>query len=945
MQSFNDLIEPDLFVWERVEAALSHTGLDRDTDFVAQLRSLALASNYASTQLGKYPELLDELHGCRDWQLDEPALARALEDLTDDGQIKRVLRLFRHRKMLRILYLDVCLSAAVEDTLQRLTDLADALIRQALSRAEAILSAKHGQPLDTQGETMQLNVIGMGKLGGGELNFSSDIDLICVYSDDGRLSGFGQQEHCQYFANVARLFKKFLHDSTADGFVYRVDLRLRPWGDSGPLVLSHEAFEHYYQLHGREWEQYAMVKARVITGSDDDRKYLQSILKPFVYRRYHDYRVFDGLAQLKNKIDQQARRKNERNNIKTGHGGIREIEFYVQAFQILKGGRNHLLQTPSLFRAMQVIAEQQITDPAEVTRMRTAYCFLRRLENHIQMMDDQQTHDIPANANHRQRIAQLMGFSDWAGLEETLQGNQTLVNGIFASLFDQHDEKNGSNEGLVHLNELDADEHLQQVRQMGFAETGSIHQRLQTFYASKAFLFMSEKAKRRFHCFFPQLLKLVAAQTHQARLLDRMLELLSSIAGRSVYFELLYQREGLLEKLVSLFDSSSLIAREVTRYPMLLESILHPEQLENRFDPDYLTHSLGVQLHNIAGDIEMELDVLRQFKRAHTIEIATASLANEIDTTRVSDCLSQLAAIIVQAVYELAWRELTAIHGEPRCTIDGQTRSPGFGILAYGKLGGRELHYESDLDIVFVHNSSDEDQLTNGSRSIDNNIFFARLAQKIISKITLLTAAGKLYEIDTRLRPDGASGMLVSPLHAFRHYQLNKAWVWEHQAIVRARFIAGDPGLGNEVESIRREVMQLPRDDQTLRAEIAAMRQRMYEAKKPPEGEIVNLKHSLGCMVDIEFMLQYWVLRHANKFASLCESTDNIGLIGRLYELELISSRQHQLADAYQTYHRCLQARVIQNQPAELPSADIANEIALVRQCWRDTFQLETTTG
>jgi glutamate-ammonia-ligase adenylyltransferase len=945
MNSFNALIQPDLFSWERLEAALAETGLDGDKRFVEELQRLALASNYAATQLGKYPDLLNELHHCTDWQLDEATLEQSLQDLVDENAIKQQLRLFRHRKMLRILYLDQCLDAAVEDTLQRLTDLADALIRQALARAEALLSAKHGQPFDQLGDPMQLNIIGMGKLGGGELNFSSDIDLICVYAEEGQLKGFGQHEHSQYFANVTRLFKKLLNDATADGFVYRVDLRLRPWGDSGPPVLSHAAFEHYYQLHGREWEQYAMVKARVITGSDSDRKYLQSILRPFVYRRYHDYRVFDGLAQLKKKIDQQARSKHELNNLKTGRGGIREIEFYVQAFQILKGGRNHSLQTPSLFQAMRVIDEQNITEHDELDTMRSAYCFLRRLENHVQMMDDQQTHDIPTNENHRQRIAIQMGFADWDALDIELQRRQAQVSSIFESLFVQQDQASDKHDTPLHLNEIDADSHLKQVRELGFADCEDIHARLQAFYASKAFLFMSDKAKQRFHCFFPRLLKLVARQPSQLELLDKMLSLLSSIAGRSVYFELLYQHETLMEKLVDLFNGSNWIASEVTRYPMLLESILYPEHLENRFDPDYLAHSLKVQLHNISGDIELELDVLRQFKRAHTIEIASASLADEIDSAQVANHLSQLAGIILRAVYDLAWRELTASYGSPRCRIEGETRTAGFAILAYGKLGGRELHYQSDLDIVFVHDSDGDEQVTDGDKAIDNSMFFARLGQKIISKITLLTPAGKLYEIDTRLRPDGASGMLSSPLQVFRHYQLNNAWVWEHQALVRARWIAGNPDLNAAFENIRREVIQQPRQDAELKREIVNMRQRMYEAKKPPEGETINIKHSRGCMVDIEFMVQYLVLRHANKFASLCESTDNIGLIGTLFDLGLISNEDRGMADVYQTYHRWLQALVIQDRPAELPRIQIEREIALVRQCWDRMFSDVSTVA
>ncbi|MCK4709115.1 MAG: bifunctional glutamine synthetase adenylyltransferase/deadenyltransferase, partial [Gammaproteobacteria bacterium] len=412
-----------------------------------------------------------------------------------------------------------------------------------------------------------------------------------------------------------------LHETTADGFVYRVDLRLRPWGDAGPLVLSHNAFEHYYQLHGREWEQYAMVKARVITGSDSDKKYLKSIIKPFVYRRYHDYRVFDGLAQLKLKIDRQAKHSETRNNVKIGRGGIREIEFFVQAFQILKGGRNHQLQTQSLFKAIETLTQQHITDTETLVNMRESYCFLRLLENRLQMLNDQQTHEVPQKQNTRDRLCLLLGYADWQGLEKELKHHQHRVNEIFSSLFDQQQESQ-QQDIVQNFDELSEEQHLQAIESLGFTQTQQIHQRLVQFYQSRSLLFMSEKAKKRFHAFFPELLKQISQHQQQFELLEKLLALLSSIAGRSVYFELLYLNIPLLVKLVHLFDSSNWIATEVTRYPMLLESLLFPGQFEDRLNKQKLQQELQIQLQNVADDEELELDVLRQFKRAQTIVIA-----------------------------------------------------------------------------------------------------------------------------------------------------------------------------------------------------------------------------------------------------------------------------------------------------------------------------------
>jgi len=935
--TFETLIKPDLFHWEQLQQQLTDKNVTAQA-FIESLQRMALASNYAVTQLARYPLLIDTLEGLTAFDLNPEQLIKKLTDTHDPEQIKHELRLFRHQKLVEIIYLDICADETVKDTLLHLSQLADLLIEQALIKAEQILSAKHGQPVDLQGEPMQMNIIGMGKLGGRELNFSSDVDLICTYSDDGELKGFGQLSHTQYFSNVVKLFKQFLNDTTADGFVYRVDLRLRPWGNSGPIVLSHNGFEHYYQLHGREWEQYAMVKARVITGSDNDRQYLNSILKPFIYRRYHDYRVFDGLAQLKGKIDKQARAKSARCNVKIGRGGIREIEFFVQAFQILKGGRNHQLQTQSLYQVLKVLADHDIVEAQTLDDLRDSYDFLRMLENRIQMLNDQQTHEIPDKPNLLERIALLMKFPDWPTLEQALEQHQSRVNEYFSGLFSADEQGQEKQPTLQNLDELPDDEHYEIINKMAFNQAEIIQQKLSEFYHSKALLYMSDKAKQRFRVFFPELLKQVATHEQQSILLEKMLALLSSIAGRSVYFELLYQNIPLLVKLVDIYDSSDWIASEVTRHPFLLESLLYPGKLSDRFDKRSLTEELSVQLKNVRGDEEMELDILRQFKRMQTIVIATAELAVEISTDEVSHYLSELAEILLDAIHDLSWQQLVSQYGEPSCVDKDEIRVPVMGIIGYGKLGGYELHYQSDLDIIFLHNSAGKKQQTTGDRIIDNATFFSRLAQKMISKITLLTASGKLYEIDTRLRPDGASGMLVSTFSAFEQYQLEKAWVWEHQALIRARFVAGHAAIEAPFKTIRQAIISQARDESALQTEIISMRDKMYQAKNPVEGETFNIKHSRGGMVDIEFMVQYWVLLHANKFASLLETTDNIGLITELHRLGIITDECLQLRDIYQAFHKWLHSQVLQNQSAEIPTERVLSEVDRVKTCWNLTF-------
>lgn len=937
MPDFETLIKPDIYLWEQLQQHLTQQDLN-DKAFIESLQRLALGSNYATSLLSRYPQFIESLKKCDHFELSPQQLQSHLESITEVDQIKKQLRLFRHQKLLEIIYLDICKAESIEHTLSHISNLADLLIQQTQIKAEQIVAMKHGQPVHQNGEPMQLNVIGMGKLGGTELNFSSDIDLICCYSEEGQLKGFGQQTYNQFFTQVVKLFKQLLHDMTPDGFVYRVDLRLRPWGDSGPIVLSHNSFEHYYQLHGREWEQYAMVKARVITGSDSDKNHLQSIIQPFVYRRYHDYRVFDGLAQMKYKIDHKAKQKKQRINVKLGSGGIREIEFFVQAFQILKGGRNHLLQTPSLYQALSVLSSQEITDQPTLELMHSAYNFLRLLENRIQMMNDQQTHEIPDNQNHLDRISFLTGYANGDALLLELKNYQLNVNQVFASLFTQQESRSSDQSFDLHYDELEEEQHYNAIARLNFRDPQTIHNRLRSFYLSKALIYMSDKAKKRFRSFFPELLKQVAQQDEQEQLLDKMLELLSSIAGRSVYFELLYKNIPLLEKLVHLFNSSNWIASEVTRNPILLESLLYPEHLDSRFDTERLKQTLSIQLTNIVGDEELELDVLRQFKREQTLVIATAEIAGEISTEEVSRYLCDLAGLLLQAIYELSLNWATTQYGLPGCVVDEQHKTPGLGIIAYGKLGGFELHYQSDLDIIFLHTSSGQNQHTNGAREIDNSTFFSRLAQKIISKITLLTAAGKLYEIDTRLRPDGASGMLVSSVTAYHQYQMEKAWIWEHQAILRARFIAGSPDVQQSFNATRLSVLRLKHNPMDLARAITDMREKMYQAKKPPEGELLNIKDSKGCMVDIEFMVQYLVLLHANKFASLCETTDNIGLITELHRLGLVDEEFIQLGPIYQNFHKWLHTRVLQNLSPEIESQHIKKEIDIVKSCWDKTF-------
>ena len=931
------LLEDDRIQWQAITDYLESREFAADS--AEKIEQLAIASRYALAQLQRNPSWIDDLLKLEHLQLASTIIEFPEGEKIDLDQVKRTLRQYRHRKLVEIIYLDTVLEQPLQATLLQQSDLADQLILSALDVCQRQLSAKHGQPLEASGAPMALNVITMGKLGGRELNFSSDIDLICSYDSDGELSGYGQLTHQEYFSRVVRMLNQLLGETTGDGFVYRVDLRLRPWGDSGPIVLSHSALEHYYQLHGREWEQYAMVKARVISGSDTSRKSLAEMLRPFVYRKYLDYRVFEGLATLKAKIDTQAKARGMRVNLKLGQGGIREIEFFVQAFQILRGGRNHRLQCSGIFHGFEALEQFEIVETETLQRLHKAYCFLRLLENRIQMFDDQQTHNLPDNTRQQQRIAATMGFGDWDNVVAQLQQHRQQVGSCFSELFQQ--DENAPPEVIIDdsFPEGSEDQHWDFIDNSGIDGAQDITESLNRFVKSRSWGYMSARARQRFSLLLPALIEALRISQQPAILFARLLRLFASIAGRSVYFELLFQNKALLKRLASLFDRSEWIADEVSQYPMLLENLIQSGDHE-RFDKAILLQRLQQQLATIAGDTELELDTLRLFKREQTLVIASAELAQEIDADQVSHYLCDLAEVVLEAVYQLSTQALQQQYGKPECGAAGERRAAELAIIGYGKLGGYEMHYQSDLDLIFLHDSSGEQQHTDGVKTIENSVYFARLAQKIISMTSVLTASGKLYEIDSRLRPEGASGLLVSSSAAYLRYQLEKAWTWEHQALVRARLVAGSVTLKPDFERLRKQVLCLPRDDATLRSDIIDMRERMYQSKRPAEGERVDLKQSRGGMVDIEFMVQYWVLAKANSIGSDCLYSDNISLLKALFRRDLITSSQSRLVEIYQSYHRLLHESVLQNQSAEIDAELIAEQLAHVKNCWNDCFGL-----
>ena len=725
--------------WQSLETWLD--GNEIEPEPRRRIEKLCTGSQYAMRILSQNPDRVGELIKLSAFELTTPIVDSPEQQTVDSDRVKQQLRQYRHRKLVEIIYLDINGLISLDQSLRALSDLSEQLIDCAVDSAYRQLCRKHGQPLDDQGEAMRLNVIAMGKLGGRELNFSSDIDLICAYPGDGELSGYGQLSHQEFFTRQVRLMSQMLADNTADGFVYRVDLRLRPWGESGPVVLSHAAMEHYYQLHGREWEQYAMVKARVICGSDSDRRQLSSMIKPFVYRKYHDYRVFEGLAALKDKIDAQAKSRDMSINIKIGQGGIREIEFFVQAFQILKGGRNQLLQSPGIATSFDALETRRssIANPFKNCARPIDSC--ADWKTGFKMLEDQQTHDLPSDPVKQARIAFALDAEDWQQILEPLRQHQQQVNHCFTELFKSD---SGDRQARViddSFSDAGGDRRWDFITEADLEGGDEINARLNSFLESKSWSFMSTRARQRFDALMPGLIETLKTSDQPVVLFQRMLRLFSSIAGRSVYFELLVQNRALLTRLASLFDQSDWIASEVSQYPMLLENLIQPGD-RDRFDKTVLLERLLLQLDNVSGDDELELDSLRIFKREQTLVIASAELAGEIDASEVGRYLSELAEVVLEAVYRLASRLLQSRHGLPRYHDQDDDHVAELAIVGYGKLGGYELHYQSDLDVIFLHNSRGERQFTDGDKCIENSVYFGRLAQKIISMTSLLTASG-----------------------------------------------------------------------------------------------------------------------------------------------------------------------------------------------------------
>ncbi len=864
-------------------------------------------------------------------------LQATLKNVADETALQQKLRYFRQREMVRIIWRDLAGWADLAETVRDLSAMADACVQQSLDILHQWQSESLGTPCNADGEEQQLVVLGMGKLGAGELNLSSDIDLIFTYPEDGETQGGRKSlSNSEFFTRLGRKLIQSLDNVTVDGFVFRVDMRLRPFGESGALAASFDAMEDYYQTQGREWERYAMIKARAITGSESGKKGIMDLLRPFVYRKYLDYGVFDSLREMKGMIAGQLHKKGMEDNIKLGSGGIREIEFIGQVFQLIYGGRDKPLQQRPILTILDLLAERNCLSLNAVEDMKLAYDFLRRTEHRIQAWADQQTHLLPKDDEGRVRIAGLMGFDGWTRFVSVLDGHRRKVQGHFEQILTAP-QADAAPEDSVSLLNSDAEDKMQYLQQLGYVDAEGCLVKIDDLLTSHTCRNLGNTERERLERLLPLLVQAAANVSNPDSCLARLLSLLTAIMRRSAYMSLLVENPMALSQLVKLCAASPWISGQLTRLPVLLDELLDPRTLYEVPMREELEKALEDSLATVdKADLEQQMYLLREFKQITSLHVAAADVTDVLPLMRVGDQLTELAEIQLENVMKLAWRHLVARHGYPPCTDNDDLSQCGFTILAYGKSGGLELGYGSDLDLVFLFDDTANKGETDGDRPIDALMFYTRLAQRMIHLLNTVTAGGILYEIDMRLRPNGVSGLLVTAVSGFEEYQNTDAWTWEHQALVRARCVAGDENLSQKINDIRKQILAKKRDHDTLVTEVSDMRAKMRENLDKSSEQLFDLKQGKGGITDIEFMVQYAVLAWSEAHPELLVYTDNIRVLGALSDSgKLTEDESQMLADAYRFYRGLANHCVLQEIPAVVAVKDAGDYPSQVQEIWQ----------
>jgi len=851
------------------------------------------------------------------------------------------LRVLRRREMVRIIFRDLMGWATLEQTMAELSAFADACLDRALHHLYQWHCTRYGTPTGSDGAPQQLAILAMGKLGARELNMSSDIDLIFAYPEAGFTRGArNPSSHEEFFTRVCRQLIHLLSTPTADGHVFRVDMGLRPFGESGPVVMSFDAMEDYYQTQGREWERYAWIKARAAAGDQSTGNRLIETLKPFVYRRYFDYGVYDALREMKQKISSEVVKKKMAGNIKLGAGGIREIEFFGQMFQLIRGGVVPTLQERRIINVLMILAKNGIIERQAADTLISAYRFLRATENRLQAFSDRQTHDLPADAERCEKLAVSMGFSTWSSFREELRRHMEKVHGHFKHLLKAPEEGENDQQPSTGLSAVwrDTSDRIAaeiSLADAGYEDAGAVLRLLESLKEAPATRALSTEGKKRLDQLMPRVIKAAGSAKTPGPVLNRITDLIKTIQQRTSYLALLLENPGVLSHLVRFSDASSWLISFMARHPVLLDELLDSQTLYRTPDKTALQKAARRRLSRIeAGDLELFIEELCIFKQINTLRVAAADVTGQLPLMKVSDRLSWIAETILDRVLAYVWNDLVHKHGTPVVTPGARLPDTGFAIIAYGKLGGLELGYDSDLDLVFLHGEGAGDT-RGGPHPIHTDQFFARMGQRIVHILTAHTRAGKLYETDMRLRPSGSSGPLVSKIDGFRRYQLSEAWTWEHQAIVRARAICGDPELMKGFEALRREVIVRPRNRETLKKEVLEMRERLRREQGMRGTTGFDLKQDAGGMVDIEFLSQYLVLEKSQIHGGLARWSDNVRILESLTHSGVLDrDTALVLKQAYLSYRLAAHRLSLQEKPAIVDMARFPEIRKTVVRIW-----------
>jgi len=893
-------------------------------------------SRYAQMLLDAQPELAFETQDAAQSAWTSEEMRRFIVQNIEKGAgLDSALRRLRRRVMLRLCERDLAGSATLAEVCTTMTTLAEVAIETALAHLAPELEQTLGVPVTAAGKRQQLVVVGMGKLGGGELNVSSDIDLVFAYAEDGETQpargdstadGKTVSNH-EFFVALGKRLITLLAQPTDEGFVFRVDMRLRPWGDPGPLAICFEALEQYLVAQGREWERYAWIKGRTLTGDETEQRELAAVVRPFVFRKYLDYGAYGAMRELHTQIREEVARREMAGNVKLGPGGIREIEFIAQVFQLIRGGREMALQIRPTLEVLALLARRRQLSAEDVAALSAAYDFLRRVEHRLQYLDDAQTHELPDDPADQTRLAKAMGQRGWKSFMKVLDSHRAAVSKRFEKIFSTQAPQRHALADLW----LESDQAVRrrQLKKLGFDDPEGADARLTALRQGSRYQSLPESSRDRLDALVPRLIELATQCPKPLATLGRALDLLDTISRRAAYLALLDEHPAALKQLTELVCASSWAAEYLVRHPVLLDELLDQQQLLAAPDWREFGEDLRKTLIALDGDPERQMDALREAHHAQLFRLLAQDLTGTLSVELLADRLSDLADVMLQVTLELCWTQMKVLRG-PGVLPD----EPRFAVIGYGKLGGKELGYASDLDIVFLYD--DDDAMAEA---------YARLGQRMNTWLNSRTGAGVLFETDMRLRPDGAAGLMASSMDAFRRYQRESAWSWEHQALTRARFCAGEAATGAAFEEERRSILRQPRDSAyvtNLAAEVRAMRKTMLEGH-PNRSEMFDIKHDRGGMVDIEFIVQFLVLAHAHRHPQLAQNDGNIALLGYAAQLELIDKKlATQVQAAYREFRRRQHALRLEGEGyARVPRKDVAAHVEATLALWKSVLGKE----